>query len=187
MRVDPSARPVPGGSERDYLYSTHRERMIEHLFLSRLLREAWSQRGTTIDVLRPEVDASGYDLLLEHRGMVRHVQLKASRKGSRTRYQTVHKGLAEKPGGCVLWIEFVDDRHEEKMGLRYRFFGGTPTMSLDLSGFRIAKKTTHRADGVRGLRSNVRKVPRGRFRELRDISVVYDTLFPNSGPNDNST
>lgn len=113
--------------------------MLEHLFLSRLLREAWSRRHTTIEVLRPEVDTSGYDLVLEHNGIVRHVQLKTSKEGSRPAYQRIHVGLASKPAACVIWIEFSDLDLEEKMQLRYWYLGSGPAEHLDLDGYRVSR------------------------------------------------
>lgn len=153
--------------------------MQEHLFLSRLLREAWSRRHTTIEVLRPEVDNSGYDLVLEHNGIVRHVQLKTSKAGSRPAYQRVHIALTTKPAGCVIWIKFDDLDLEEKMHLHYWYFGGEPTERLNLDGCRISLRTTHNREGVRPERANIRDVPFGRFRLLRDVSQVYEVLFGN--------
>ncbi len=151
--------------------------MLEHLFLSRLLREAWSRRGTTIEVLRPDVDVSGFDLVLEHNGVVRHVQLKSTRAGSEPAYQNIHTGLSRKPAGCVIWMVFEEGDPEVKLNLRYFFFGGGPSERLNLDGLRVARRATHNSAGVRPLRANIRKVPRGRFRALGDISEVYDVLF----------
>jgi hypothetical protein len=170
---------MPSAAPRDSVYSRDRERMLEHLFLARLLREAWSRRRTTLEVLRPEVDVSGYDLVLEHNGIVRHVQLKASKQGSRPAYQRVHVSLAAKPAGCVIWIEFSDLDLEEKMQLRYWYLGGAPTERLNLDGCRVSRRTTHNREGVRPERANIRDVPFGRFRLLRDVSEVYEVLFDN--------
>ena len=46
----------------DYLESSFREKLLEHVFVSELLQEAWLGRGQTMEVLRSEVDAAGYDL-----------------------------------------------------------------------------------------------------------------------------
>ena len=50
--------------------------MLEHVFVSELLQEAWFRYGMTIEVLHSEVDSAGYDIVLEFGGVIRHVQLK---------------------------------------------------------------------------------------------------------------
>lgn len=154
--------------------------MLEHLFLSRILREAWTRRGTTIEVLRPEVDRSGYDIVLEHDDVVRHVQLKASKEGSRPAPFRVNLALASKPAGCVIWLTFADLDLEEKMHLQYWYFGGGPREKLDLSGLRVSHRTTPNLNGLHPERANIRDIPRARFRRLRDIREVYDVLFGSS-------
>lgn len=59
----------------DYRESSFREKMLEHIFISEVLQEAWLKYGRTIEVLRSGVDSSGYDLVLEYNSIVRHVQL----------------------------------------------------------------------------------------------------------------
>ena len=151
--------------------------MLEHLFLSRLLREAWTRRHSTIEVLRPEVDSSGYDIVFEHAGVVRHVQLKTSKMGSRPASQKVHIALAAKPAGCVIWIEFADLDLEEKMQLHYWFLGGGPAQKLNLEGYPLSRRATPNREGVRPERPNIRDVPCRVFRPLRDVSEVYQMLF----------
>jgi hypothetical protein len=48
------------------------------------MRHLWLRGIAQVEVLKPEVDDSGYDLVLEANGFVRHVQLKASAQGSKT-------------------------------------------------------------------------------------------------------
>lgn len=74
----------------DYRESSFREKMLEHVFISEVLQETWLRHGRTIEVLRSEVDSSGYDLVLEYNGIVRHVQLKGSRADSATALQKVN-------------------------------------------------------------------------------------------------
>ena len=77
--------------------------LIEHLFVGELLREAWRNEVAFVEVLKPQVDDAGYDLVLEAKGTARHLQLKASFHGSRTSRQNVHLQLGAKPSGCVVW------------------------------------------------------------------------------------
>lgn len=41
----------------DYRESSFREKMLEHVFVSELLQEAWFRYGMTIEVLHSEVDS----------------------------------------------------------------------------------------------------------------------------------
>ena len=55
-------------SEQDFTYSTLREHIVEHVFLGDLLRALWNRGDRDIEVLRPEVDARGYDVVLSSGG-----------------------------------------------------------------------------------------------------------------------
>jgi hypothetical protein len=56
--------------------------------LEQWLTAVASTESNTVEKLRSEVDAAGYDLILESGGVIRHVQLKAIRRGARTSKQT---------------------------------------------------------------------------------------------------
>jgi hypothetical protein len=45
-----------------FLKSAFIEWLVEHVFISEVLQEAWYSYGRTIEVLRSEVDSSGYDI-----------------------------------------------------------------------------------------------------------------------------
>src|SRR5690348_15547353 len=79
------------------------EKLIEHVFLSEVLQECFFRHRRVVEVLRAEVDAGGYDLILELDGAIRHVQLKASRKGGATKKQTINRKLQERQDGCIVW------------------------------------------------------------------------------------
>ena len=65
--------------------SSYREILIEHLLVGEIMRRLWLRGITQFEVLKPQVDDSGYDLVLEANGVVRHVQLKSSFHQSATR------------------------------------------------------------------------------------------------------
>ena len=58
--------------------SSYREKLIEHLFVSELLKLSWLHHECSLEVAKPEVDNAGYDLIVEAHGVVRHIQLKTS-------------------------------------------------------------------------------------------------------------
>src|SRR5260370_22668678 len=66
----------------------------------------WRNSARDIEVLRSEVDRGGYDVVLESNGVIRHIQLKSSFRGSKVREVDVSTKLLRKPGGGILWLEF---------------------------------------------------------------------------------
>lgn len=143
--------------------------------MGELLKLSWQDYDCSLEVASPEVDNAGYDVIAEDRGIVRHIQLKASYIGGKTANQKVHTRLADKPSGCVIWIYFDQDTLE--LGPFY-FFGSTPGEKLpDLSGFKIAKHTKGDQDGYKAERPNIRVIPKGRFKKINSVGEVYDVLF----------
>lgn len=154
--------------------STFREKLIEHLFIGELLKHAWKS-GNAIEVSKPEVDNSGYDIVLESNQFLRHVQLKSSYIGGRTSTQKIHLSLAAKPSGCVVWIYF----HQQTLDLGpFLYFGnvaGNPLSSIE--NHRIAKHTKGNKDGVKTKRPNLRIINKGSFDRVETIEELYHRLF----------
>ncbi|SHK52435.1 hypothetical protein [Hymenobacter psychrotolerans] len=118
-------------STAESLQSTFHEQVVEHLFIAELLQEAWLRFNRVVEVMRSEVDAYGYDLVLECQGIVRHVQLKTSRQDAATSRQKVGVALCTKPSGCVVWIKRKEDKSDTKrFKLSYLFFGNSPGQPL---------------------------------------------------------
>lgn len=98
------------------------EKLMEHIFLSEVLQECWFNRRQIVEVLRAEVDAAGYDLVLQTGGSTRHIQLKASRQGGKTSRQTINRKLANREGGCVIWIAYEVDENTGRAQLKFRWW-----------------------------------------------------------------
>ena len=161
------------------LYSRYREMLIEHLFAGEVMRHLWLSSVDRIEVLKPQVDDGGYDLVLEARGSVRHVQLKATHLGSTTQSVKVHLGLETKPSGCVIWVRFDEDTM--KLG-PFLWFGGKPGKEIpSLSGFKTAKHTKGNAQGVKAERPNLRVIPKSQFKKLDSIEELVEYLFGRDG------
>jgi hypothetical protein len=160
-----------------YLKSSFYEQLVEHVFISEVLQEAWFRFKVTVEVLRSEVDASGYDVVLECNGVIRHVQLKTSLVGSRTASQKVHIQLGDKPSGCVIWlIRHRGDVH--RLRLTYRYFGGAPGEPMpSLDGFRVAKHAKGDSQGVKKERPHIRVVPKGQFETILTTGELIERLF----------
>jgi hypothetical protein len=161
------------------LQSTFHEQVVEHIFIAELLQEAWLRYNKVVEVMRSEVDAYGYDLILECQGIVRHVQLKASKHDAATAFQKVGLALGAKPSGCVIWIKRKSPDEKEKeagnhrFALSYLFFGNPPNQKLPnlltkIEGteefkFPVATRTTPSTGGGYKVREGIRKVTRAHF------------------------
>jgi len=162
----------------DYRESSFREKMLEHVFISEVLQETWLRHGRTIEVLRSEVDSSGYDLVLEYNGIVRHVQLKGSRADSATALQKVNTNLAEKPSGCVVWLLYRQNTCLYRVELAYRFFGSGPGHPLpSLGKYKVARHTKANARGIKAERPAHRVIPKVDFSHEMDLTELMERLF----------
>lgn len=163
---------------RHYLKSRYREKVVEHIFVGELLRHLWAIGMEGVEILTPEVDASGYDLVLTLGSVVRHVQIKCSIEGGKTEEQQINASLGLQPSGCIVWI-VVEDRTLQFR--RFLWFGDKPEQPLpDLSGFRNARHARANAQGVKGYRMNTKVVNRSKFTVLPDMTALVRTLFGNS-------
>lgn len=155
--------------------ASYREALLEHLFVGALLRSLWLAGSFHVEVLKPQVDDAGYDIVLEAGGVIRHVQLKSSFRGAKTASQKIHLRLADKPGGCVIWIVF--DPATLELG-PFLWFGSAPGEPLpDLRSFKMALHTKGDATGYKAERPMIRVVPKGRFTPLDTIEDVLSALF----------
>lgn len=136
----------------------------------------WLWGYTRLEVLKPQVDNSGYDLVLEANGVVRHVQLKTSHIGAATPAVNVHLTLGRKPSGCVIWTWF--DSRSLALG-PYWWFGSAAGEKLPpIKHFPVTKYTKANAEGIKLERHNLRRVPRAAFKErFHTIDDVVARLF----------
>lgn len=154
--------------------SSYREMLLEHLFVGELMRHAWS-KGKRIEVLKPQVDDCGYDLVLEVNSIVRHVQLKATFQGSKVKRFPVNIGLSQKPSGCVVILVF----EKEKLQFReFRWCGEPPGQQLlKIDGFQTGKHTKCNAQGIKLDRPQIRIVPWAEFELVPTIGELAVKLF----------
>lgn len=157
--------------ERHFTHSTLRERIVEHVFVGEVLRTLWRLGVIDVEILRPEFDAHGYDVVMSRGSIVRHVQLKTQAAGK----VSVSRALAEKPSGCIVWIGLNTDTLE--LG-PFMWFGGGPGARLpDISTYPNPKRATHNAEGVRPLRKNHHVLPPAAFTKLKTLDEVVACLF----------
>lgn len=161
-----------------YVDSSAREKLVEHVFLGDLLRALWQRNVADVAVLRPEVDSGGYDLALEHRGLVRHVQLKSSHRDAKRAAITANVRLLDRPSACILWIYFNSDTL--LLG-PFLWFGGAPGEKIPTLGEKVATHTKHNAQGKKGARPGHRVIPKSSFTKLDTIDEVVQWLFGLAG------
>lgn len=169
-------------------HSSYREKLFEHIFLGELMRVLWAKSRTRLEVLMPQVDNSGYDLVIECGSLLRHVQLKTTHTRSTVRSVNVNSALASKPSGCVICITV--DINEMKI-ISFRWFGGEPGEPLpNITVYPISKHAKANAQGVKLERPGIRKVPFSAFDKippdtskaepLADMLAVAAKLFGDS-------
>jgi hypothetical protein len=159
--------------DRHYTHSTLRERIVEHVFVGDVLRTLWRHGVTDVEILRPEFDAHGYDVVMSRGNVVRHVQLKTQAAGK----VSVGHALSQKPSGCVVWIGL--DRDTLELG-PFLWFGGLPGAPLpDIAGYPNPRRATHNAEGVRPVRKNHHVLPPAAFAKLKTLDEVVVRLFGN--------
>lgn len=154
--------------------STQLEKVLEHLFVGDLLRCLWVRGCRDVEVLRSEVDRGGYDFAIECRGVLRHIQLKASHARAKTRAVNVNTNLAGKPSGCVIWVQFNFESLE--LG-PFLWFGGAPGAPLPPLGNRVARHSKGNKMGFKSERPRIRVVSRKAFRSLPTMADVAAALF----------
>lgn len=155
--------------------SSYRQMLLEHLIAGEVMKHLRLEETLHLEILKPQVDDSGYDIVLEAGGIVRHVQLKASFEGAKVRSFYINLALAAKPSGCVVLVKF--DPGTLDLG-PFGFVGGMPGEPLpDLSGFKTTKHTKADSTGTKKERPNLRSLPLSRFEMVDSIPELTIKLF----------
>jgi hypothetical protein len=154
--------------------SVSREKALEHLFLGQLSRCMLIQTGLGPEILRAEHDGYGYDVVVGASGVDRHIQLKAGRKDGKRAHVDIHVALAAKTSGCVVWM-MVDPATYE-LGPFY-WFGGQPGSPLPQLGDRPVRHSKADSAGVKAVRPDLRRLPKGSFTRLESVADLVQALF----------
>jgi hypothetical protein len=165
-------------SSKDY---TLRESIIEHLFVGQVLKALWAKERFDVEVLKPQVDNAGYDLVIGFNSgskrdcpTIRHIQLKSSNADGKRDSVNVSLKLAEKPNWCVIWI-FVDGKLDFESFLWFDSkICGCPFKDAD---FKKTKHSKGDSTGTKAERPGLREVPKTRFKKLSSLGDVIDRLF----------
>lgn len=156
--------------------STYVEQALELGFLGDLMRVLWERDIRRLEVLRADIDAWGYDVALSIGDETRYVQLKARVAGGRTATLKLNGRLEEKPGGCVVWMEY------DPLSLRFTGFGWLGGSSagdcLRIRDSRRARHTKGTAEGIKRERADSFEVPLSRMERLGTLDQLAARLFP---------
>jgi hypothetical protein len=135
----------------------------------------WRRGTRDIEILKSEVDRGGYDVVLEANGVIRHVQLKSSFRGSKVREVDISTKLLHKPNGCIIWLEF--DRETLAIERFYWFGSEAGSNRLPNLGERISRHSKGNSKGAKNPRLGHRVVKKRDFQVLADICDVVRELF----------
>ena len=153
--------------------SSARENVFEHLLLAQIGAELLA-RDVDYDELHSSVDKDGYDILLVVGDIQRHIQLKVMIRGGKRSDVTIHRKLARRPSGCVLWLTY-DPATRSFCDIRW--FGAAPGQPLPDLGDKVARHSRANAQGLKGERPDHRIIAARRFERLDDIAHLVDRLF----------
>ena len=156
--------------------STYREMILEHHFISEILRHIWSSshHPDLPEITHSQVDDNGYDVVIEWRGIVRHIQLKSTvSKDSAVKANT---SLCRKPSGCIVLMTCKRDLGD----VRYHWLGGRPPAPLTLPECRPAKHTRANRLGIKGQSISSVMLARKAFTPLGGIHELVERMFPSS-------
>ncbi|MBB4838054.1 hypothetical protein HNP52_001105 [Sphingomonas kyeonggiensis] len=155
-------------------WSSTREKILEHRFIADVTAELWARGIFDFAVSHSEVDNSGYDLILEARGVTRHVQLKAMHLRSSTAEFPVQARLEEKPSACVVLM--IHDLRTLAIA-EYRWFGAAPGAPLPSLGNSIGRQSKPNMQGIRTERPAIRRLAKRRLEPVTGVPMLVDRLF----------
>ena len=160
-------------------YSSTREKILEHRFISEVTAELWRRGHFDFAVSHSEVDNSGYDLIIEAGAIVRHIQLKAVRLGGARRDFDLQRRLQDKPSGCAVLM--LHDLRTLAI-TEWRFFGGPPGCKIPDLGEKVTRHSKGDRFGFKADRPALRNVPLRSFDRVAGVSELVDRMFGEISP-----
>lgn len=157
-----------------YRSSSTLEKILEHRIIADLSSHFWLSGIDEFEISRSEVDAYGYDLVVEVGNVIRHIQLKMMRLGAAKSGVNISLRLARKPSGCVVWM--VYDPKDLTFD-HFLWFGSSPGAALPPLGDKVAKHTKSNSQGEKTERSGHRTLAKTKFAKLADVKALAGHLF----------
>lgn len=183
--TSPPAEPITSNSvasdhlstlvpDRHTHASSYREMILEHHFISEVLRHIWSSTSHSDlpEITHSEVDDNGYDVVIEWKSVVRHIQLKST--VSKDAAVRVNTSLCRKPSGCVVLMTCERDLND----VRYHWLGGSASARLELPACKPARHTRGNRLGIKGQSISSVMIARRAFTPLEGVHELVERLFP---------
>lgn len=165
--------------------TAHKSSYIENVLLHRLVCELSSALWTnnpvaSLQVFNSEVDDSGFDLVLKIGSVIRYVQVKQSRSGSKKTHCSVRLDFSKVVGSCIVLIAYkIEDLTITSCSL----FANEPSSAMpEIKSYKASKSPGRRnAEGIRHIREHYRDVPISRFEGPFSMPDLLKNLFPTLG------
>jgi len=107
------ATSLLGKNDKDFLHSSMRESIFEHKFIAAFLSYCWQQNNFEVEVLRSEIDDSGYDLVISTGNKTSYLQLKVTAEDTDTSEFPIHQKLIHKERSFILLMEYQRNNLDE--------------------------------------------------------------------------
>lgn len=156
-------------------YSGSIEKLLKIRFVSDLSRALWLTGCRDFDVLRSNVDDNGFDLMIEAKNVIRHIQFIFTANGDETLDAKVDYRLSTKASGCIIWVEYDPDT------LNITTYGWYGTyQGLGLPRIWVPERSSHNSDSIKPLTDNRRLLQKSKFTPVRSIHQLIGHLFGRS-------
>lgn len=149
------------------------EKMTEHVFIAEILQETWINYKKKIEILKAEVDDSGYDIVLACNDKLRFIQLKASDLGGTTKKQLLNINLKNKPSPCIIWIVREEDETTKRYKLSYLYWDDF----INIKALKVAKHPKPDKNGIKQERPNIREINKRDFEKISTTKDLIKRLF----------
>jgi len=153
------------------LFSARREKILENLFSGEVLKELWCRAVFDADLLHSDIDASGYDIVLELPDGVRHIQLKASTK---RKLITANAKICDRPSGCIIVMIVSEDTLDFE---EFLWFGNALGQKCDdIRNFPSARHSKGNSQGHKSFRQDTFRVTVGKLERVESFAGLVDRL-----------
>ena len=155
--------------------SNYLENAYRYVLVAELIRKGNQLNFPRFDILFSETPDEGYDIVLGCNGKYRFIELKADYGRKRKANVKVSMNLMNRPNGCVVWV-LVDPT--DLTITNYMFWGADFGLTVpSMIGFNTAKHTKANKDGIKNLRSNIKKIPKSAVTMMPDLESLIRKLF----------
>jgi hypothetical protein len=159
--------------DKNTSFSTLRELLAENRFLSDLISAFWVNNLLDVEILRSDIDNSGYDIAVGYNEKVLYIQLKTKLVGGKTIEAPINIKLTNKENYAIVLMEIIEAPEHNSVNIKYYWWHNKNEKAIDVfSDDKISKHTKANASGQKKERPNIRKVKYKEFDPIDIISIV---------------